>query len=433
MVETDVPLIILRIHSIPSIHWVDLPDSLHAHYFFCVLHFLPPTMKRLLRIRIGRLCLCLFCVLCSLMTGSQRLAHGFPSGIRSLCRHSSKSLYPTYRIILQHTATRSSSSTLCFQSKSPDSETRPLDRIVSTITQSPKRTGLFSLLMTLAGAGLGPFLDSYHSAFGVLQYDKPITAILWGNADNPALITSWWVPELFGVAGFLIGWLYILGDGISSNAPKPSPPKILIGISIFTFQYWLSGLLYQSGVDRATILNSMSIVAATGFALLDSTFVGFLTSAATALGGPLIEVGLLTLSRQGLLFERGYHYTDVGETGFFPLWILPVYWLGGPAVGNLARGVWQALTENLDVDKATTNGEMKPQKPPGCTVCNDTRRVPCPNCDGVGTYVATGGRTVQCTSCRGRGFVVCRACFDYYDEDPADIEAIRDLISRMPD
>lgn len=56
------------------------------------------------------------------------------------------------------------------------------------------------------------------------------------------------------------------------------------------------------------------------------------------------------------------------------------------------------------------------------------------NCsDGVGTYQAMGGRIVKCTSCQGRGFVVCRTCFDYYDEDPNDIEAIRDLMARMPD
>lgn len=53
--------------------------------------------------------------------------------------------------------------------------------------------------------------------------------------------------------------------------------------------------------------------------------------------------------------------------------------------------------------------------------------------DGVGTYVAMGGRTITCTSCRGRGFVVCRSCFSKYDEDPNDLEAIRELMSRFPD
>ena len=67
--------------------------------------------------------------------------------------------------------------------------------------------------------------------------------------------------------------------------------------------------------------------------VLDGSIAGFVTSAATALGGPLIEVGLVSMSRAGIM-PGGYHYNDLGETGFFPLWIVPVYFLGGPAVGT---------------------------------------------------------------------------------------------------
>jgi hypothetical protein len=261
-------------------------------------------------------------------------------------------------------------------------------RMLSTITSSPARSAAFSALMTASGAALGPFLDSFHSAFGVLQYDAPITATLWGiNAQHPALITAWWVPELFGLAGFLIGWLYILLDVYFVSDPQertklqsPSVPKICLGISIFTFQYWISGILYQSGVDRTTILNLMSVAAASGFLLLDQSLAGFLTSAATALGGPLIEAGLLTLSRYDIFFHgTGYHYTDPGETGFFPLWIIPVYFLGGPANGNLARGYWTALSKALYIKENDVDETTEPKDPPGCTVCGDTRRTPCPN------------------------------------------------------
>jgi hypothetical protein len=192
--------------------------------------------------------------------------------------------------------------------------------------------------MAICGAILGPFLDSYHSAFGVLQYDVPITTALWGSTDNPALITAWWVPLLFGIAGWLIGWLYIVLDALfqtASSTKEPSPPKIFLGVSIFTFQYWLSGILVASGVlDRTGILNAMSLYAAIGFLVLDGSMAGFLTSAATALGGPIIEVGLLSMSKEGIMPAGGYHYNDLGETGFFPLWIVPVYFLGGPAVGE---------------------------------------------------------------------------------------------------
>lgn len=290
--------------------------------------------------------------------------------------------------------------------------------------------------MTFCGAILGPFLDSYHSAFGVLQYDQPITAALWGSTEHPALITAWWVPVLFGVAGWLIGWLYVVFDAVlktPSETQSPSPPKILVGIAVFTFQYWLSGVFVATGIlDRTSILNAMSLYATIGFVGLDGSMAGFLTSAATALGGPLIEVGLLSLSRSGVM-PGGYHYTDLGETGFFPLWIAPVYFLGGPAVGNLARGFWNALSPRSEKAALVGADDKKVDIEPRCKVCSDTRCVPCPNCDGVGQYVAMGERLVQCTSCQGRGFVICRACFSAYDDDPNDIEAIRELMARMPD
>jgi len=191
----------------------------------------------------------------------------------------------------------------------------------------------FSALMALSGAALGPFLDSYHSAFGVLEYDAPVTAALWSRPEQaPALITSWWVPSLFGLAGLIIGWLYVLLDGVvpqsgKQDAKNPSVPKVLVGISLFTFQYWLSGVLFYLGVDRTSILSVMLGLAAVCFLALDNTVAGLITSAATAIGGPLIEVALLSLSREGGMGESGYHYNDLGETGFFPLWIVPVYFL----------------------------------------------------------------------------------------------------------
>ncbi|KAL7524279.1 hypothetical protein ACHAXR_000506, partial [Thalassiosira sp. AJA248-18] len=208
--------------------------------------------------------------------------------------------------------------------------------------------------MTICGAALGPFLDSYHSLFGVLSYDTPlITPILGSVGDGPDLltcVTTYWVPPLFGLAGFLIGWLYVwldavfyAEDGGESNQSQtqlhPSIPKVLVGVSYFTLQYWLSGILFANHIDRTSILILMSTLAAGGFYILDGTLSGFITSAATAIGGPLIEVGLIS----SLPGAWAYHYNDPGETGFFPLWIVPVYFLGGPANGNLARAFWDAL------------------------------------------------------------------------------------------
>jgi hypothetical protein len=279
--------------------------------------------------------------------------------------------------------------------------------MLQSIISYPKRSILFSILMFGSGAILGPFLDTYHSLFGVLQYDTPIT---W-NMNFPIihhpifLVTTTWVPVLFGIAGFLIGWLYILLDIyfirnnddtttksiIDTNSTNqipscqsPTPPKILFGIAIFTFQYWLSGVLYQSGIDRTMILYTMTISAIIGFWTLDRSYAGFITSAITAIGGPLIEMVLITQSQHDTTLHPGigYHYTDLGETGYFPLWIIPIYFLGGPANGNLARGYWTMLSPNLNVELPKPIIESVV-----CVSCNDTRCTTCPNWYVIPTFI----------------------------------------------
>lgn len=319
---------------------------------------------------------------------------------------------------------RTTTTNLCATS----SNDSPFDRI----TRNPAQSVLFSLSQSTAGAILGPLLDSYHSAFGVLQYDEPFSAQLWSSSTIPALTTTWWVPPLFALAGFIIGWMYILLDAFlkedGSSTPKGvTAPIILVGISFFTFQYWFSGILYAYEVNRSIIFIIMSICAYVGFTQLDNTKSGLLTSSATAIGGPLIEVGLITFLSGT---NGGYHYNDAGETGYFPLWIIPVYFLGGPANGNLARGVWDSLGDLLNVKN--DNDDMDLNQRRGCPACNDSRAVPCPNCDGVG-YYNSYGREVKCNCCKGRGRVICRECFSWYDEDPEDIERIRELMMRIPD
>ena len=71
----------------------------------------------------------------------------------------------------------------------------------------------------------------------------------------------------------------------------------------------------------------MSVLAGAGFIAFDRTKSGFISSAATAVGGPLIEVGLISWfaspNTNEIFSKWGYHYTDSGELGFFPLWIVP--------------------------------------------------------------------------------------------------------------
>ncbi|KAL3801010.1 hypothetical protein HJC23_002303 [Cyclotella cryptica] len=302
----------------------------------------------------------------------------------------------------------------------------PINILFDTAKVNPTKSISFSLLMTLCGATLGPFLDSYHSLFGVLTYDTPLVFPLLGTI----CVTTYWVPPLFGLAGFLIGWLYIWLDAVSLGGDKtwegkknqlhPSVPKVLIGISYFTFQYWLSGICYAHDVNRTVVLTLMGALAAGGFIALDGTLSGLVTSAATAIGGPLIEIGLISFLPE----PWGYHYNDPGETGFFPLWIVPVYFLGGPANGNLARSFWNSLgNAEESTDRAAT--EISYRYIP-CNECKGTRVVPCPNCDG-GTYKAYNQKVV-CKACRGKGRVICRKCFSEYGDDPNDIEGIRKIV-----
>uniref|UniRef100_A0A7S0CDY7 Uncharacterized protein n=1 Tax=Proboscia inermis TaxID=420281 RepID=A0A7S0CDY7_9STRA len=121
----------------------------------------------------------------------------------------------------------------------------------------------------------------------------------------------------------------------------------------------------------------------------------------------------------------------MGETGFFSLWIIPVYFLGGPANGNLARGIWNGLDTLLSPTTIRSESSVTPPEP--CPYCRDTRCVPCPNCDDASGYYVTYNREVQCNCCKGRGLVICRSCFGRYDQDPNDLEGIREFMSRMPD
>mmetsp|Transcript_38074 Transcript_38074/g.50166 ORF Transcript_38074/g.50166 Transcript_38074/m.50166 type:complete len:317 (+) Transcript_38074:43-993(+) len=188
-------------------------------------------------------------------------------------------------------------------------------------------------LMTLAGGALGPWLDGQHGAFGVLNYHQPFNIIA---GEMTILKTALWVPPLFGVAGFLIGGLYPLLDYIFSTdnqKMKPSMPKVLYGISFFAAQYYLSGLLTFAGADLLDIHIILAILAAIGFMAFDFSLAGFLISFLTAIGGPLIEIALI--NQFGL-----YDYTHADFYGI-DSWIPWVYFMGGPAVGNLSRIVFQ--------------------------------------------------------------------------------------------
>ena len=210
--------------------------------------------------------------------------------------------------------------------------------------------------MAMCGALLGPCLDSFHSHYDVLQYVHPV--------EFGFVTTAVWVPPLFGVAGALIGLLYNLGDGVLPRQnPRPQTwPLTAVGVAYFVSQYWLSGYLSSIGVAQEQLFLILAVLAALGFYVFDFTTTGFVVSLVTAVGGPALEVGLIHYTHQ-------YSYLDTDVINI-PLWIAPVYFLGGVANGGLIRSF---------------RGEGTARK--ACGTCNDSRVSPCPNCGGEGEPV----------------------------------------------
>ncbi|CAM9809282.1 unnamed protein product [Ectocarpus sp. 8 AP-2014] len=212
-------------------------------------------------------------------------------------------------------------------------ESTPLSRARDVLFEPAFR----SLLppMAAAGAVLGPNLDNYHSAFGVLAYKHPIELNVAGHL---IVTTDWWVPPLFAVAGAGIGALYILLDAALETPQAEREPlwrDVLLSISLFSFQYYLSGLLTAVGCPNWVLVGSLAVIAERVFYVFDATRAGLWVSLATATLGPLIEIFLVNAT--DLYMYNGADFFGVDS------WIPIVYFCGGPAVGNLARTIYAKL------------------------------------------------------------------------------------------
>lgn len=216
-----------------------------------------------------------------------------------------------------------------------------------------------SFIVAMAGAGafLGPLLDGFHSRYGVLTYHYPAPFAV--QVFNFELCqTAAWVPPLFGLAGIIIGTLYVILDGLLQSPPEslaPSGTKVLLGIACFVLQYWLSGVLLGPG---GVLLQGLAlgdvpggvttwllggsqvllwILALAHWRFFDNTRTGAIVSALTALGGPLIEISILNFPGWDVY---AYALPDILH---IPSWITAVYFCGGPAVGNLARAALRSI------------------------------------------------------------------------------------------
>jgi len=167
-----------------------------------------------------------------------------------------------------------------------------------------------------------------------------------------------WVPLLFGLAGVLIGVGYPLLDeivgarsGAAAAAPPappqpPSWPAVYACIALFVAQYAASGALEAPLLHlRLPLVQAPALatgLAASGLAIwagFDRTPAGLVISAVTAVGGPLLEVGLIN-------GPHLYVYSHPEIWGV-PGWIAWVYFAGGPAVGLLGRRVAADLRRQL--------------------------------------------------------------------------------------
>lgn len=189
-----------------------------------------------------------------------------------------------------------------------------------------------SIAMISSGAVLGPCCDGLHSRNDVLHYSQPIVVPILD------LETCWWVPLLFGLAGWIIGLgVPLLDSAFDEEKAVPGWKKVFLCISTFVICYFLSAKLDALPMAHEEYKD----LALWGFALtvwwiFDRTRSGFVMSALTALSGPLIEVFLIGM---GL-----YTYTHPSTGLVIPTWISPVYFCGGPAVGLLGRKVLRSLS-----------------------------------------------------------------------------------------
>ena len=184
--------------------------------------------------------------------------------------------------------------------------------------------------------------DNFHSATGVLGYTKYQIALgpapdWWGGGI--LFQTAAWVPPLFALAALIIGGIDAV---VSSQRPPPanlaapSGRRVAGAVAAFVALYAFSALL-ATGLAPPTEAIVLWPLALVLWKACDPTLASFVAGAATAVGGPAIEVALL--GGGGLFAEPFGHLYAYGRPDVLGVesWILPVYFAGGPAVALVSR------------------------------------------------------------------------------------------------
>jgi hypothetical protein len=208
----------------------------------------------------------------------------------------------------------------------------------SYIQLDSEALGRTLIRMFIYSAILGPCLDNYHGLFDVLNYREgiPIVVEMGGRI---VFKSAAWVPLLFGFAGVVMSYIVLSLDSIFKTAAAqrlPSWPKVFYGISFFSADYYLSGLLDNINADMLTSNIILIALIAVGRILFDTSAPGILLGISTAIAGPVAEIILINTFNL-------YSYTHADIVGICS-WIPWVYFVGGFAVGNLARRVYSDET-----------------------------------------------------------------------------------------
>ena len=189
--------------------------------------------------------------------------------------------------------------------------------------------------MGAVSAPVGTLLDSTcHGMLDVLSYNKISVPVYIPYF----LKTCVYTPVLFAVAGALMSYIILVLDNklnTRSEARIPITNTVITSVVLFALHYYFSGLLdhFHANIYYSNAL--LSITAFAVFLLTDRSYAGLILAFTTAIGGTLIE--LLLVNQVNL-----YHYSNADFYGV-DSWIYAVYFCGGPAIGNLARILYNKL------------------------------------------------------------------------------------------
>lgn len=166
------------------------------------------------------------------------------------------------------------------------------------------------------------------------MYNHPIELHINAAGVAANLTTSTFTSPLFVVAGLVIAYgtltLNSIVDKYSFPVDPISVPHALATIAAFSTIYYLSALIPGSELSIITgpLLTALAVAE---WYWMDRSIGGLMMGFLTALCGPLVEVGLINIAHL-------YSYSSPEIAGI-PLFIVPVYFAGGSAVGNLARAI----------------------------------------------------------------------------------------------